>query len=95
MGKEIVYRCDAPGCHSVRGNTNHWFIFLRETCQLLPPLFKIAALSVKNEDWLSDTEYSGVVCSVGCAQKVFETFLQNTLQATNNPHETNPFDQPN
>ncbi len=76
MGKEVMYKCDAPNCKAVRGNLNHWFFYEQKNDWL-------SFAPLENCESLLDEEVGyairGCVCSRGCAQKVFEIFLCSCL----------------
>src|SRR5258708_37171064 len=66
----LTVRCAGAGCTNVRGHANHWFVTSVEE-----GVFVCRAYSSR----ISLREHDEPVCGQACAQKVFEKWLQKSV----------------
>lgn len=67
MAEVKTYSCDAPGCHNLKKESNHWWIItFNPSGLLLYPMSNEAKLK-------SD---SRTVCGRECVQKIIEQYME-------------------
>jgi hypothetical protein len=102
MGIFTSYTCDAPNCKEVKKETNDWFLFndvyeltridnQRHSTDITTRNF--VCIPLEGNERLVQKGYK-VLCSVSCAQKVFESFLRSTIEQHNEQHNKQKGDNP-
>lgn len=86
MAREVVYKCDIPGCTSVRTPTNHWFAaqFSQSTNPYDRQYFNIMAFTDDIRDWGSLI----LLCGEACVHK----FISQNLAALHPSTASKPED---